>query len=145
MSFSAARGWLIVRHNDTPYRDLADEIGISKSSVEKLVNEDRAPKGNLSKLVRWYLKDRRARYGAVPDDEYMEVAVLDSLRNLAETDRPEALRQTVEHYERLHDSRRAPRPEWLVRLRAVVDRGPGGDPPAPAVEYPVRPRARKGA
>lgn len=145
MSFSAARGWLIVHHNDTPYRDLADEIGISKSSVEKLVNEDRAPKGNLSKLVRWYLKDRRARYGAVPDDEYMEVAVLESLRNLAEGARPEALRRIVEEYERLHDEQRAPHPGWLVRLRGLVDRGLAGDPPSPTVQYPVRPRPRKGA
>lgn len=145
MSFSAARGWLIVRSNDTTYRDLAAEIGISKSSVEKLVNEDRPPKGNLSKVIRWYLKDRRARYGAVPDDDYMEVAVLESLRNLAEADRPEALREAVEFYEQMHDRRRAPRPDWLVRLRAVVDRGPGGEPPPSTVEYPVRPRPRKGA
>lgn len=145
MSFSAARGWLIVRSNDTTYRDLAAEIGISKSSVEKLVNEGRAPRGNLPKVIRWYLKDRRARYGAVPDDEYMEVAVLESLRNLAETARPAALRRIVEEYERLHDEQRAPRPGWLVRLRALVDRGPGGDPPPPGVEYPVRPRPRKGA
>ncbi|HEX8273242.1 MAG TPA: hypothetical protein VF615_11425 [Longimicrobiaceae bacterium] len=134
-----------MRSNGTPYRDLAAEIGISKSSVEQLVNEGRVPKRNLAKLIRWFLKDSRARYGAVPDDEYMEVAVLESLRNLAEADRPEALRLTVEHYERLHDARRAPRPAWLLRLRETVDRGPGGDPPPSGVEYPVRPRPRKGA
>lgn len=142
MSFSAARGWLVVRCNETSYRDLAAEIGISKSSVEQLVNEGRVPKGNLAKLIRWYLKDRRARYGAVPDDEYMEVAVLESLRNLAEADRPEALRRTVEHYERLHDERSAPRPAWLVRLRARVDRDA---PPSGGAVYPVRRGPRKGA
>ncbi len=134
-----------MRSNDTPYRDLAAEIGISKSSVEQLVNEGRVPKRNLAKLIRWFLRDRRARYGAVPDDDYMEVAVLESLRNLSEADRPEALREAVEFYEQMHDRRRAPRPEWLARLRAVVDRGPGGGPPPPTVEYPVRPRPRKGA
>lgn len=143
MSFSAARGWLIVRSNDATYRELAAEIGISKSSVEKLVNEGQLPKGNLAKLIRWFLKDSRARYGAVPDDEYMEVAVLETLRNLAEEDRPAALRQTVEHFEALHDARKAPRPAWLLRLRALVDGGPG-DPPPGEVEYPVRPRPRKG-
>ncbi len=109
------------------------------------MNEGRVPKRNLAKLIRWFLKDRRARYGAVPDDEYMEVAVLESLRNLAEAARPDALRRIVEEYERLHDEQRAPRPEWLVRLRATVDRGPGGEPPPPTVQYPVRPRPRKGA
>ena len=146
MSFSAARGWLVVRSNDTTYRDLATEIGISKSSVEKLVNDGQVPKGNLPKLIRWFLKDSRARYGAVPDDEYMEVAVLETLRNLAEADRREALRLTVEHYERLHDARTAPRPPWLLRLREMVDRGGGADPPAGGgAAYPVRRGPRKGA
>ena len=145
MSFSAARGWLVVRSADTPYRDLAAEIGISKSSVEQLVNEGRVPRRNLPKLIRWFLKDSRARYGAVEDDEYMEVAVLDSLRNLAEAARPAALRRIVEQYEAVHDENRAPRPGWLVRLRALVDRGPAGDSPPPGAEYPVRRRPRKGA
>ena len=110
------------------------------------MKEDRPPKGNLAKLIRWFLKDSRARYGAVPDDdEYMEVAVLESLRNLAEAARPDALRRIVEEYERVHDEQRAPRPGWLVRLRALVDRGRGGDPPPPDVEYPVRRRPRRGA
>lgn len=103
------------------------------------------PRRNLPKLIRWFLKDSRARYGAVPDDEYMEVAVLETLRNLAEADRAGALREAVEFYERLHDARRAPRPAWLLRLRETVDRGGGGDPPPSGVEYPVRPRPRKGA
>lgn len=145
VSFRAARGWLVVRSNDSSYRALAAEIGISKSSVEKLVNEGQLPRGNLVKLIRWFLKDRRARYGAVPDDEYMEVAVLESLRSLAEADRPAALRQTVEHYERLHDEHRAPRPAWLVRLRALVDRGGGDAPPPGEAAYPVRRGPRKGA
>lgn len=134
-----------MRSNDTPYRDLAAEIGISKSSVEQLVNEGRVPRRNLAKLIRWFLKDSRARYGAVSDDEYMEVAVLESLRNLAEAARPRALRRIVEEYEAVHDEDRAPRPAWLVRLRALVDRGRGGDPPPPDVEYPVRRRPRGGA
>ncbi|HEX2190545.1 MAG TPA: hypothetical protein VHG51_16675 [Longimicrobiaceae bacterium] len=106
------------------------------------MNAGHLPRGNLAKLIRWFLKDSRARYGEVPDDEHMEVAVLESLRNLAETDRPAALRRTVEHYERLHDERRAPRPAWLVRLRARVD---GGGAPPPGAAYPVRRGPRKGA
>lgn len=108
------------------------------------MKEGQLPRGNLVKLIRWFLRDSRARYGAVPDDEYMEVAVLESLRNLAEADRPAALRQTVEHYERLHDERRAPRPAWLVRLRALVDHG-GDPPPRGDVAYPVGRGPRKGA
>ena len=142
MSFRAARAWLVVRHRDTTYRDLAEEVGISKSSVELIVNEGKEPKGNLPKLIHWYLKDRRARYGDVPDDEYMEVAVLESLRNLPAAARPAALRRIVADYEELHDAQQAPRPDWLRRLRERVDRDEGGDAPPPA-SYPVGPRPPK--
>ncbi|MBV9773382.1 MAG: hypothetical protein JO040_05505 [Gemmatimonadetes bacterium] len=117
----AIRAWVEVRRRDTPLRDLALEIGIGKSSVDKLVRERSVPHKNLPKLTRWFIRDRRERYGSLPTASDVAVLVVELLANVPTHERADALRRTAEFLEALHDEKRAPRPEWLPSLRELAD------------------------
>ncbi len=61
VSLQAAVAWLEVRRRTTPARHLAEEIGIGKSSVDKVLKEGAVPRKNAPKMIRWFLRDRQAR------------------------------------------------------------------------------------
>ncbi|HEX2202211.1 MAG TPA: hypothetical protein VHG91_02880 [Longimicrobium sp.] len=116
-------------------RDLAQEIGVSKSALHDLVRE--VPKDYYAvwpKVAKWYLEDRVKREGALREDEIDDFAMvaLQVLNTIPEAEQADALRQYVEFLVRLHDQKLAPYPAWLVQLRAAVGPArPGDDPGAP--------------
>lgn len=118
--------WLALRRRDTPARQLAGEIGIGKSSVDKVLKEGAVPKKNASKMIRWFLRDRRARYGSLQDPGAMHALVDELLAAIPAAYLPTARRRLLEFLEELHRVAGAPRPGWLDDLRAE-----GHDPPPP--------------
>ena len=130
--------YLQARWQHTSVRDLALEIGVSKSALHDLVRE--VPKDYYAvwpKVAKWYLEDRVKREGALREDEIDDFAMvaLQVLNTIPEAEQADALRQYVDFLVRLHDQKLAPYPAWLVQLRAAVAperEGEGGSPGAPS-------------
>lgn len=130
--------YLQARWQHTSVRELALEIGVSKSALHDLVRE--VPKDYYAvwpKVAKWYLEDRVKREGALREDEIDDFAMvaLQVLNTIPEAEQADALRQYVDFLVRLHDQKLAPYPAWLVQLRAAVApgrEGEGGPPGAPS-------------
>lgn len=135
VSLQAAVAWLEVRRRTTPARQLAEEIGIGKSSVDKVLKEGAVPRKNAPKMIRWFLRDRQARYGSLHDPADVAALVSELLAHIPATARSAALRRLADFLEALHRDTGAPRPGWLDALGTP----PAGDPEAgepPPARYP---------
>jgi hypothetical protein len=131
---------------DTSLRDLADEMGIAKSSIDKFVKGESLPNKNWPKLRFWFLRDRRARNASLQDPSEMALLILESLANVPAAKRREAIERTVEHFDVLHREAHAPRPEWLDALHGLADQDGIVPPPVPPPPPPKkRGRKRKSA
>jgi AcrR family transcriptional regulator len=115
------RAWVELRLAETSLRDLADEVGVAKSSIDKFVKGESLPQKNWPKLRFWFLRDRRTRKASLQEPADMALLVLETLRNVPAARRREAIVRTLEHFEALHRETRAPRPEWLDALRELAD------------------------
>lgn len=139
-SLRAAVAWLALRRRDTPARQLAGEIGIGKSSVDKVLKEGAVPKKNAPKMIRWFLRDRRARYGSLEGSGDFAALVLELLAAVPAPRRAAALRRLVALLEEIHREASAPRPDWLDALHEVLAAEEGAPPP----EVRYRPRRPSG-
>jgi hypothetical protein len=140
----SVRSWALFRLKETSLRDLEQESSVAKSSIDKFVKRQALPSKIWPKLRLWFLRDRRARYASLQEPEEMALLMMESLANLPDDRRAEAIASTAEHYEALHRRAHAPTPEWIAALRGLAREG--AMPPGPTVshEYPVpRRRGRK--
>lgn len=115
------RAWVEIRLVETSLRDLALEVGVAKSSVDKFVKGESLPHKNWPKLRFWFLRDRLARKASLQEPAEMALLVLETLQNVPAARRREAILRTVEHFEALHRESHAPRPEWLDALRSLAE------------------------
>lgn len=136
------RGWVEFRLADTSLRDLADEMGIAKSSIDKFVKGESLPNKNWPKLRFWFLKDRRSRRASLQDPAETALLFLELIANIPAAKRREAIERTMEHYEAIHQAAHAPRPEWLDELRDLAERDGIVPPPVPPPP-PPRKRGRR--
>lgn len=106
----------------TPIRTLADEIGISKSAVDKF-HKKRSDPGKLwPKLRDWYMRTHGTK-----SDEYqtppglMVASALQTLSQLPNAKHASALRATAEHFRTLYADPKEPLPEWIQTLFDLAD------------------------
>jgi hypothetical protein len=122
---------LAERHKRLSLRRLASAIGISKSAVDGLiqahhqVREMPQPHANWQKLKDWYLREKYAQAGGLNEPVDMAILALEMLAEIPEADRHDALREMTGAMAEIYDRRRVPRPSWLARLRAAIDRDAG--------------------
>jgi hypothetical protein len=131
------RAFLAERRKHTSLRKLADEIGISKTSVDDLVKdfhrsfvrEPKKPYGNRQKLRDWYLVNKYREAGMLRDLP-VDMAILfqEAVADLPEPDRGESLERLVQVLGDIFDRKKVPHPAWLKRLEAALAGEPG--PPA---------------
>lgn len=136
------RHWVEFRLAETSLRDLAEEMGIAKSSIDKFVKGESLPNKNWPKLRFWFLKDRRVRNASLQSPSEMALLLLESLQNVPASRRREAIIRTVEHYDAVHREASAPRPEWLDALRDLAEQDGIVPPPVPPPPPPKK-RGRK--
>lgn len=134
------RAWVEFRLVETSLRDLAEEVGVAKSSVDKFVKGESLPGKNWPKLRYWFLRDRRARSATLQDAGEMALLVLEALQNVPTARRRDAIVRTVEHFEAVHRDTFAPRPAWIEALHGLADTHAEIAPPEP----PARKRRGRG-
>jgi hypothetical protein len=119
--------WMAERRKRTSVRDLADEIGISKSALDGMVQafnqvrEIPQPHLNWQKLKDWYLRQKHSEPGGIRDPVDMGLLALDMLSELPEAERREAARELVEAMREIFRRRKRPLPAWVVRLAQALD------------------------
>lgn len=124
--------FLAWRRKRQSLRELAREIGISKSSVDDLVkayNEVRElpqPYGNWPKLKDWYLKNKHQETGQLQDPADMAMLFLEIIADLPEAARRRQLEKLVAYVGARYDEEKAPHPAWLRRLEEGL-RSTGGE------------------
>ena len=139
------RAWVEVRLQQASLRELANEIGIAKSTIDKFVTgETTDPDKTWPNLRHWYLQDRQLRRASMHDPESMALLFLTTLENVPGRYRTWAIRSTVDHLRALHREAHAPEPEWLDLLLAWSEKGAEiPERPEPAEPTPRRGRRRR--
>ena len=140
------RAWVEVRLQETSLRDLADETGIAKSTIDKFVRGNTVPDNRTwPKLRLWYLQDRQARRASMHDPESMALLFLTTLENIPARARTSAIRSMVDYLRMLHREASAPEPEWLdVLLRWSEEGAAIPQRPEPEAPKPRRGGRRRG-
>ncbi|HSU12894.1 helix-turn-helix domain-containing protein [Longimicrobium sp.] len=119
---------LAERRRRMSLRDLADEVGISKSAVDTMVKAWEAvrevpqPRSNLPKLKVWYLRQKQEEPGGLHDDPIdMGILALEMLAGLPAAEQHDAARELVEAMKGIYERRKRPLPVWAVRLAESLD------------------------
>ncbi len=118
---------LAARSKRLSLRRLADEVGVSKSAVDGLVQaynrvrEMPQPHANWQKLKDWYLRERYAEAGGLSGPVDMAILAQEMLAELPEAERRAAVRRLASSVAEIFDDSRVPRPAWLARLAAAAD------------------------
>ena len=105
-------------------RELAREIGISKSSVDELVkayNQCRElpePYGNWQKLKEWYLATQYSETGQLREPVDLAMLALELIADLPEHEHRAGLQKLVDSVGQIYDGTKTPHPAWLQRLEA---------------------------
>jgi hypothetical protein len=124
---------LAERRKRLSLRRLANEVGISKSAVDGLVQayhqvrDMPQPHANWQKLKDWYLREKYAQAGGLNEPVDMAILALEMLAEIPEAERRDALREMTGAVAEIYDRRRVPRPVWLARLAGAVDGPPAND------------------
>ena len=139
------RAWLEFRLLESSLRELANETGIAKSTIDKFARGDSIPEKTWPKLRYWYAQDRQARRASLHDPESMALLFLATLENIPGRYRAWAIRSTVDHLRALHREAKAPEPEWLDVLLEWSEKGAAfPQRPEPATPKPRRGKRRRG-
>ena len=114
--------WVVYRREvmRTPLRTLADEIGISKSAVDRFHQLRSHPGKNWPKLRDWYMRThatRRHEYQTPP--ELMVASAMQLLSAVPSESRASAMQATVEHYKQIYAG--LPHQEWIQMLAELAD------------------------
>lgn len=130
-------------------RALADEIGVSKSTVDALVQAHNRlrpmlqPHVTWPKLRVWYLRERLVEAGNLQEPVDMALVTHELLAAVPEADRRAATADLIGFIARIHDHYGGVRPTWLNRLsHAVAEAASPGSPPLPPEPTPRSPRPR---
>lgn len=132
----AVAAFLARRSRRKSLRNLAREIGISKSSVEEMVTAFRQvrelpqPSTNWPKLKDWYLKKKREETGQLDDPADMAMLMLEVIADMPEAAQRRSLQRLVDFVGQMYDDEKAPHPPWLERLEEGL-RGGAGEPSFP--------------
>lgn len=122
--------WLVYRHEvtRTPFRTLAAEIGIPKSTVQKFYKEKFRPSKVWPKLRDWYMRDRQnrhAEYRTPPEDMVMSaVRIVDEIPAAM---RGANLRDLAEFCREMFEKSNVPCPEWVGMLAALAEEQSNAD------------------
>jgi hypothetical protein len=115
--------WVVFRREvmRTPLRTLADEIGISKSAVDRFHKLRSHPGKNWPRLRDWYMRTR----GTKPDEyetppELMIASALQLLSTLPSDRRASVMRAMVESFTTGHAG--LPLPEWVGMFSNLADK-----------------------
>ena len=119
-------------------RDLADEIGISKSTVDGLVKAHNRRRGlprphkTRDKLIKWYLRVKPMDEGGLQHPVDMAIVAHEMLSAVPEADRPAAIADLVASLDDIYRRYGTGRPAWLAEL--VRAAGPPTSPAPPGDE-----------
>jgi len=127
-------------HAGQSLRDLAKEIGVSKSAVDSLVQahdgKRRMPQPHVTsaRLRKWYLGQRLASAGGLQEPADMALVADQMLGDVPAADRPAATSQLLATVGEIYDRFGTARPAWLRTL--VQSAGPEEAPilAAPDIE-----------
>ena len=109
-------------HAGQSLRDLAKEIGVSKSAVDSLVKaydgQRRMPQPHVTtaRLRKWYLGQRLASAGGLQEPADMALAADQMLGDIPAADRPAATSQLLATLGEIYDRFGTARPAWLRTL-----------------------------
>jgi hypothetical protein len=109
-------------HAGQSLRDLAKEIGVSKSAVDSLVKahdgERRMPQPHVTsaRLRTWYLAQRLASDGGLQEPVDMALVADRMLGDVPAADRPAATSQLLATVGGIYDRFATARPTWLRTL-----------------------------
>ena len=118
-------------------RNLAKEIGVSKSTVDSLVQAHHGkrpmpqPHTTSDRLRTWYLRERLASAAGPQEPVDMALMVDQMLGDIPAADRPVAIADLLALVGEIHDRCETARPAWLVRLAQPADPAESSIPPAP--------------
>ncbi len=125
---AAVRALLAQHRARKSLRKLADEVGVSKSTIDDLVKdfhnqsvrEPKQPFGTWPKLRLWYLKTRQeaGTLGDFPED--MAMLFQEAVAHLPEPEQEEALRRLIATLGEIDDTNKVPHPAWLQQLRSAL-------------------------
>jgi hypothetical protein len=113
---------LAVRSKRLSLRRLADEVGVSKSAVDGLVQaynrvrEMPQPHANWQKLKDWYLREKYAESGRLSEPVDLAILALEMLADLPEAEHRAGVRKLADAVAGIYDDTGVPRPAWLARL-----------------------------
>ncbi|MDB4951051.1 MAG: hypothetical protein JWM27_3700 [Gemmatimonadetes bacterium] len=119
--------------------ELAKEIHISRSAVDKTLKEPINPDKNLQKLTEWFVRDRRALYGPLQGADRV-IQLLDTLDVLLPQERAEAAKELADAYQTILGKRKAPIPPWVDMLRQTRPEDLTGEAPG---DPPKRKKGRR--
>lgn len=124
--------WLVYRREvtRTPFRTLAAEIGIPKSTVEKFYKEKFRPSKVWPQLRDWYMRNRQSRhsdYRTPPED--MVMSALRTVDDIPAAMRGANLRDLAQFYQQMFEKSNVPCPEWVRLLGALAEEQAGADDP----------------
>ncbi|HKP75278.1 MAG TPA: hypothetical protein VJT67_07020 [Longimicrobiaceae bacterium] len=124
-------------------RDLAKEIGISKSTVDGLVRahhrlrEMPSPHKTRDKLTKWYLRVKLMDDdGGLQHPVDMAIVAREMLSAVPEADRPAAIADLVASLDDIYRRYGTGRPAWLAELVRAAGAPPS--PPPPGDEQAIR-------
>jgi DNA-binding Lrp family transcriptional regulator len=119
--------WLVHRHEEmrTPFRDLAKEIGLPKSTVQKFYQQKSKPGKIWPKLRNWYVENRAMKtqrkeaYRTHPHTIIMSAMM--TLVHVPLSERPASMREMAEAMKKIHEARGLPCPEWVTQFAEAAD------------------------
>jgi len=116
-------------------RDLAKDIGISKSTVDGLVRAHNrlrdmpSPHKTRGKLTKWYLRAKLMDEGGLQHPVDMAIVAHEMLSAVPEADRPAAIADLVASLDDIYRRYGTGRPAWLAELVRAAG-APSSPPPA---------------
>ncbi|HUF49693.1 MAG TPA: hypothetical protein VMN60_02595 [Longimicrobiales bacterium] len=117
---ASVRDLLALRVEDSSLRQVAREVGMSPSGLQKVLDGSTPYTATRRKLERWYVSETRRRYTTRLDAASAAAATALLVRELPPTMRPVAMRRVLALLEELYDNERT-RPAWIAELRERAD------------------------
>ena len=127
--------FLAERNRHQSLRVLAEEIEVSKSTVDALVQAHNRlrpmpePHKTWPRLRNWYLREKLVTAGGLRESVDMALVTREMLADVPEANRDPATADLLAYVGEIHDRYGAARPAWLRRL---VDPSAAEPPPVPS-------------
>lgn len=139
--------WLVYRHEvvRTPFRTLAAEMDLPKSTVQQFYARKSYPYKIWPKLRRWYVADRQAR---TTDDEPPDLLVQSALYILSgapNATRPKFIRKLVASFREMYAAEKLPVPQWIDLLEETGEMAARAPEPLEDFEYRIPDSGRSDA